>query len=170
MLKPTIVIVGSGGAALSAAIEAAAYDVNIIIVTKNVYRNTTYTWSSQGGCTWKTHGFNAAVNPGDTVQDHIQDTLKGGAYANNLDLATTLCDGAVELVTWLTDLGIKFDRDANSIVTRPFGGCEVPRSVFIEDRLGFHIQKIFIERINTYVSQGKITIIENARVIPPKNN
>lgn len=165
MNKPQLIIIGAGGAGLAAALEASKYDVDILLVTKNYYQNQSYKWSSHGGCTWKTHGFNAAVQANDSIDAHIKDTIKGGAYANNPQLVNTLCKGAVELVDWLGSLGINFDRKNNEIAARPFGGCGTPRSVHIEDRLGFHIQKIFNEHINILVKSGKLTILENIRAL-----
>lgn len=106
--KPVVVIIGAGGAAMTAAIEAAQAGADVNIVTKAVYRQNTYTWGSEGGCTWKNHGFNAAVDPTDSVENHIVDTLSGGVYAANPELVSVLCHGAVELVSWLESLGVPF--------------------------------------------------------------
>lgn len=163
--KPRIIIVGTGGAGLAAAIEAASYDVEILLVSKGYYRNQNYKWASNGGCTWKTHGFNAAIKNGDSVEEHIKDTLKGGAFANNKKLVETLCTGAVELVNWLSRLGIVLDKNGDEVDTRPFGGCGTPRSVFIEDRLGFYIQKAFNQRFESLINTGKVSILENARAL-----
>jgi len=171
MNKPRLVIIGAGGAGLAAALEAAKYDIDILLITKSYYRNQTYKWSSHGGCTWKTHGFNAAVKANDSIEAHIRDTIKGGAYANNPYLVETLCKGAVELIDWLSGLGINFDRNGNEIAARPFGGCGTPRSVFIEDRLGFHIQKTLNLHIDDLIQSGRLIIIENMRALEIlKNN
>src|SRR3990167_7490944 len=163
--KPRIIIIGTGGAGLTAAIEAANYDVEILLITKGQYRNQNYKWSSNGGCTWKTHGFNAAISTGDSIEEHVKDTLKGGAFANNKKLVETLCAGAVDLVDWLSTLGITLDKNGNEIDTRPFGGCGTPRSVFIEDRLGFYIQKALNERVESLIHAGKISILEHVRAM-----
>ena len=161
--KPTVVIIGAGGAAMTAAIEAAQAGAQVNVITKAIYRENDYTWGSDGGCTWKTHGFNAAVDPSDNVESHIADTLNGGVRAANPELVSVLCHGAVELVTWLESLGVPFSKSDSSFSSRPFGGCEVPRSVFFEDKLGFFIQKSLIEKIKKY--KESIKIIEGCRVI-----
>lgn len=171
--KPKIIIIGTGGAGLAAAIEASNYDVEIILVTKGYYRNQSYKWASSGGCTWKTHGFNAAIKHDDTVEDHVRDTIKGGAYANNTKLVEILCQGSVALVSWLSTLGINLDQNGSEVNTRPFGGCGTPRSVFIEDRLGFYIQKAFNQRLETLINSGKVTILEHVRaseILKDENN
>ncbi len=166
MKIPHIIIIGSGGAALCAAVEAMAFNVAITLVTKHCYQQAQYIWSSMGGCTWKTHGFNAAIGQGDSVAQHINDTLKGGSYANHPKLAQTLCEGAVDLVDFLQQLGVEFDREANNqLLTRPFGGCGTPRSIFKEDRLGFYIQQMLFKKIKAGVEAGKITLLENLRAI-----
>ena len=88
--KQRIIIIGAGGAGLAAAIEAANYDVEVLLVTKGYYQNKNYKWASNGGCTWKTHGFNAAIKDNDTVEDHVKDTIKGGGFANNKKLNTLI--------------------------------------------------------------------------------
>ena len=108
MKKPRIVIVGSGGAALSSAIEAAKYDVDILVLSKSIYKSSHYAWSSSGGCTWKAHGFNAAFRSNDSVKNHILDTIKGGAFTNNKELVEILCGDSVKLIEWLKSYGVSF--------------------------------------------------------------
>lgn len=163
--KPRIIIVGTGGAGLAAAIEAANYDVEILLVTKGHYQNKNYKWASSGGCTWKTHGFNAAIKKGDSVEEHVKDTIKGGAFANNKKLVETLCAGAVNLVDWLSTFGIVLDKNGDELDTRPFGGCGTPRSVFIEDRLGFYIQKALNGRLESLIEEKKVSILEYMRAL-----
>lgn len=161
MNKPVVLIVGSGIAGLSAAIEAAQSGARVQIITKALYNQKKYTWQSKGGCSWKTHSFNVAAAPGDSVASHIQDTLEGGALAGNPELVKILCEQAVGVVSWLSGLGVPFEKNGEHVATRPFGGCEVPRAVFFEDRLGFYIMKSFLEKIESL--QDSITVHEGLR-------
>ncbi|MDO8527526.1 MAG: FAD-binding protein [Deltaproteobacteria bacterium] len=163
---PTVIVVGTGGAGMCAAIEAAKSGAHVYLVTKSLYTHDQYRWASNGGCTWKTHAFNAAVGPGDSVEAHIEDTLRGGAFANNPDLARVLCEESVVLVEWLQSLGLKFEMDGlNQFVTRPFGGCGSPRGVYLEDRLGFYIQKVLVAELKRLITSGSVSILTGLRGI-----
>ena len=159
-----VVVVGAGGAGLTAAIEAATAGADVVLVTKAIYQNSSYRWASVGGCTWKTHAFNAAVAPGDSVAAHVEDTLEGGAHANNPRLAQALCEGSQELVYWLEGIGLHFERNTDDgFATRPFGGCGIPRGVYLEDRLGYHIQRALDETLARFVAEGRITVHSGLR-------
>ncbi|MBG9311442.1 FAD-binding protein [Corynebacterium belfantii] len=49
-----VLVIGAGGAGLSAALEAAALGARVEIFTRNMYTSANNRWSSGGGCTWKT--------------------------------------------------------------------------------------------------------------------
>ncbi|MGG7574769.1 L-aspartate oxidase [Streptomyces sirii] len=160
----TVIVVGAGGSGLSAAIEAADNGADVILVTKALYESQKYKWASTGGCTWKTHAFNAAVAAGDSVAAHVHDTIVGGSQANNPELVDTLCRGARDLVDWLEGLGLRFERDADGeFATRPFGGCGTPRGVYLEDRLGYHIQSVLTARLGELVAEGRVRIVSGVR-------
>ncbi|MFI5782784.1 L-aspartate oxidase [Nocardia sp. NPDC051570] len=160
----TVIVVGAGGAGIAAAIEAAENGARVTLVTKALYEKDKYTWASTGGCTWKTHAFNVAITPIDSVEDHINDTIVGGSFANNPALAETLCHGARELVDWLEELGITFERELDgSFATRPFGGCGIPRGVYLEDRLGYYIQTALAARLAQLVADGCVSVISGVR-------
>ncbi|MFI6467781.1 FAD-binding protein [Streptomyces sp. NPDC050538] len=161
---PRVIVVGAGGAGLAAAIEAAAEGAHVVLVTKAVYEHARHRWSSAGGCTWKTHAFNAAVAPDDSVAAHIEDTLAGGAYAGDEDIVRTLCEGALGLVDWLEGLGLRFEKGGDGrFATRPFGGNGAPRAVHLEDRLGFHIQRVLGGRLARLVQEGRVEVHSGLR-------
>ncbi len=161
---PRVIVVGAGGAGLAAAIEAAAEGAHVVLVTKALYEHARHRWASAGGCTWKTHAFNAAVAPDDSVAAHIEDTLAGGAYAGDADIVRTLCQGAFGLVEWLEGLGLRFEKGSDGrFATRPFGGNGAPRAVHLEDRLGFHIQRVLGERLARLVHEGRVEVHSGLR-------
>lgn len=159
-----VIVVGGGGGGLSAAIEAAGHGASVILVTKAIYENQRYTWASNGGCTWKTHAFNAAVSATDTIAAHVEDTIAGGSHANNPALVETLCAGSRELVDWLEGLGLAFERETDgTFATRPFGGNGTPRGVYLEDRLGYHIQSALNARLTQLIAQERIRVVSGVR-------
>src|SRR5438094_10454430 len=84
-VKADLLIIGMGAAAQMAALYAhdANPDLDILIVTKAL--------RGKGGCSRMVQGgFNVVLSPQDSHEKHLMDTLKGGQYINDQDLAATL--------------------------------------------------------------------------------
>ncbi len=81
IFKTDILIIGMGAAGQSAALYAygANPDLNITIVTKAL--------KGKGGCSRMVQGgHNVVLNPADSHEKHLMDTLKGGMYVNDQEL------------------------------------------------------------------------------------
>ncbi len=88
-----ILILGSGGAGLFAALHAnrANPDFAITIATKGLLGKCGCTRMVQGG-------YNVALHRGDSVERHFMDTIEGGKWLPHQELAWTLVTRAVERV------------------------------------------------------------------------
>ena len=84
-LKTDILILGSGGAGLFAALHAqkANPDLDITVASKGLLGKCGCTRMVQGG-------YNVALNPGDSVERHFMDTIEGGKWLPHQELAWTL--------------------------------------------------------------------------------
>ena len=83
MDRADILIIGMGAAGQLAALYAHDADptLDILIVTKAL--------RGKGGCSRMVQGgFNVVLNPADSHDKHLMDTLKGGQYLNDQDLET----------------------------------------------------------------------------------
>src|ERR671938_1655211 len=91
--RTDILILGSGGAGLFAALHAkkAAPELEVTIAVKGLLGKCGCTRMVQGG-------YNVALAPGDSVERHFMDTVEGGKWLNDQDLAWTLVTGAVESI------------------------------------------------------------------------
>ncbi len=101
-----IVIIGAGGAGLSAAIEATKQGAKVIVVEKNAFMG--------GNTNYATAGMNAAYTKyqeeqgiKDSPELFFEDTMKGGHEKNNPELVKVLTGKSAETVYWLEDLGAK---------------------------------------------------------------
>src|SRR5215831_16740985 len=106
-LKTDILILGSGGAGLFAALHAhkANPDLDVTVATKGLLGKCGCTRMVQGG-------YNVALNPGDSVERHFMDTIEGGKWLPHQELAWTLVSTAVERVRELeNEIGCFFDRN-----------------------------------------------------------
>ena len=88
-LTTDILILGTGGAGLMAALHAFWRDpsLDITLVSKGGLGKSGCTRMVQGG-------YNVVLDPKDSIQAHFEDTVRGGAYLNDQDLALTLVEDA----------------------------------------------------------------------------
>jgi L-aspartate oxidase len=105
-----LIVVGSGVAGLTAALEAvdAGHDVTLITKSDLAQSNTRY---AQGGVA-------VVMTSDDTVAEHVQDTLVAGAGLSDEDTVEVLCSEGPEAIRELIDRGVQFDRHG----TGPDGG------------------------------------------------
>ena len=128
-----VLIIGSGGAGLSAALEARKISSNILVVSKT-YPTHSQTVQAQGG-------INAVLyEDEDSTQIHSEDTYKASCKVSDLNNIKFLCENAKETITWLNNLGVPFTRDKdNKISQRKFGGTKKIRTCYSSDYTGLKI-------------------------------
>ena len=139
-----VLVIGSGGAGSRAAIEAKKHNLDVIIVSKGL--------SFKSGCTTLAEGgYNAAfayVDDADSTHVHLEDTLKGGGYLNDPELARILVEEAPDRLTELESYGALFDRqESGKLNQRPFGGQTYRRTCFQGDRTGHEMMTALKEEI-----------------------
>ncbi|ABX44232.1 flavocytochrome c [Lachnoclostridium phytofermentans ISDg] len=164
-----VVIVGAGGAGLTAAIEAANNGASVILLEK---------MPMEGGNTLISGGEYAA--PGNWLQKEegiedskdqfYEDILKGGDYENDPELVRVLADHALESAEWLKDeVNVTFED-----YMLFFGGHSVKRSLVPKDASGVElISKLtkkagevgVITHLNT---TAKELVVENDKVVAVK--
>ncbi|HZM02053.1 MAG TPA: FAD-binding protein [Candidatus Saccharimonadales bacterium] len=135
-LDTDILILGAGGAGLMAALHAYWRNpsLDITLVAKGMLGKSGCTRMVQGG-------FNAALDPGDSTQAHFEDTVRGGAFLNDQDLAWTLAQDAPGIVRELENkMGCLFDRRPDGrIHQKAFAGQSFDRTVHVGDLTGIEI-------------------------------
>jgi fumarate reductase flavoprotein subunit len=92
-LQRDVLVIGAGGAGLFAALHARAANpgLSIVIAVKGLLGKCGCTRMVQGG-------YNVALAEGDSVERHFMDTIEGGAWLPDQDLAWTLVTHAIERV------------------------------------------------------------------------
>jgi len=148
--RTDILILGSGGAGLFAALHArrAAPQLEVTIAVKGLLGKCGCTRMVQGG-------YNVALAAGDSVERHFMDTIDGGKWLPNQDLAWTLVNQAIERVHELeNELGCFFDRNPDGTVhQKAFAGQTFDRTVHKGDLTGIEIINRLAEQ--TWVSGAK---------------
>src|SRR5438105_11403480 len=143
-VKTDILILGSGGAGLFAALHAlkANPDLDITIAAKGLLGKCGCTRMVQGG-------YNVAINPGDSIERHFMDTIEGGKWLPHQELAWTLVSTAVERVRELeNEIGCFFDRNPDGTLHgKAFAGQSFDRTVHKGDLTGIEIINRLMEQV-----------------------
>jgi fumarate reductase flavoprotein subunit len=143
-LETDILILGSGGAGLFAALHAfkANPDLDITIATKGLLGKCGCTRMVQGG-------YNVALHPGDSVERHFMDTIEGGKWLPHQELAWTLVSTAPERVRELeNEIGCFFDRNPDGTLHgKAFAGQTFDRTVHKGDLTGIEIIGRLMEQV-----------------------
>ena len=129
-----LLIIGSGGAGLTAALAAKERGADVLVVGKN-YPTNSQTSMAQGG-------INAALgNVGeDSVEAHIADTIKSAHGLCDETMVETMCSKAPEAISWLESIGVPFSRTADAkIAQRQLGGARHKRACYSQDYTGLKI-------------------------------
>lgn len=131
-----ILVLGSGGAGLLAALHAkrAVPDLSVTIAVKGLLGKCGCTRMVQGG-------YNVALAPTDSTERHFMDTINGGKWLNNQEVAWTLVEGAQVRIRELeNEYGCFFDRNADGTVhQKAFAGQTFDRTVHRGDLTGIEI-------------------------------
>ena len=143
-IKTDILILGSGGAGLFAALHAHQGNPNlsITVAVKGLLGKCGCTRMVQGG-------YNVALAEGDSVERHFMDTIEGGKWLPDQELAWTLVSVAVERIHELeNELGCFFDRNPDGTVhQKAFAGQTFDRTVHKGDLTGIEIINRLAEQV-----------------------
>ena len=134
-IEHDVLIVGAGGAGLSAAIEAAGQGMSTGIVMKSLLGKA-HTVMAEGGMAAAL----ANVDERDHWKIHFRDTMRGGKFLNVWRMAELHAKLAPERVRLLEEWGAVFDRTKNGLINqRNFGGHRYPRLAHVGDRTGLEM-------------------------------
>ena len=133
MLKYDVLVIGSGGSGMRAALEAGQQgDLSVALMTK-MFPTRSATGMAQGGI----NGVLKNQDPEDTLDKHIFDTVKGSDFLADQDAVEFFCQRMPDCINELDYLGAPFSRDSQGrIAQRPFGGQSSPRTCFSADKTG----------------------------------
>ncbi|SFV65747.1 Succinate dehydrogenase flavoprotein subunit [hydrothermal vent metagenome] len=143
-----VLIIGSGGAGLSAALAAKEIstvegvglgNASILVVGKT-YPTNSQTSMAQGG-------MNAALgNAGeDHISSHISDTIQSAHGLCDEDMVRQMCADAPKTIQWLESIGVPFSRldngksDVETVAQRQMGGASAKRACYAQDYTGLKI-------------------------------
>jgi len=128
-----VLIIGSGGAGMRAALAAAANkDLKVAVMTKLIPTRSASTMA-QGGM----NGVTGVTDPADTVESHAFDTIKGGDYLSDQDAVEFFAERAGKNIYEMDFMGYPYNRQSDgSFHQRKMGGSSHARAAYFEDRAG----------------------------------
>lgn len=128
-----VLIIGSGIAGLTAAINASNNNSKVLVLSKT-YPTHSQSVQAQGG-------INAVLyEDDDSIDTHIEDTYKASCKLSNKDNIKIMCQNAKETIYWLDSIGVPFNRtNENKISQRKFGGTKKIRTCYSSDYTGLKI-------------------------------
>ncbi len=141
-LKFDVIVIGAGGAGLMAARYAAQNPNVSVAVLSKLYPTRSHTGTAQGGV-----GAALGNISEDRAEWHAFDTIKGGDYLTDQDVAETFASEVIEAVYELEHMGLPFSRTPEGKIaqrkfgghTREFGKSAVERACYAADRTGHMI-------------------------------
>jgi succinate dehydrogenase / fumarate reductase, flavoprotein subunit len=142
LLATAVLLIGTGGAGLRAAIELAEAGVDVLAVGKRP-RTDAHTALAAGGI----NAALATVDPQDSWQQHAADTLKEGYLLADPRTVTTVAKGAAQAIDDLERYGMPFAREPDGRISQRFFGAHTyRRTAFAGDYTGLEIQRVLVHR------------------------
>ena len=138
-------IIGAGLAGLSAAVRLAQMNIASALISVQT--------SERAQSVLAEGGINAAMNvtgENDTVQEHFEDTMRGGVYLADPDAVRGLTQEAPVIVQELLDLGVPFNMEGDALVQRRFGGQKKTRTTYARSSTGKALMTAMIDAARRY--------------------
>ncbi len=131
-----VIIIGSGAAGLTAALELAT-SKRVLVLAKG---------SLTGGSTaWAQGGIAAVLDAGDTFDNHVRDTMVAGAGLNDRASVEFVIERAPASIDRLCELGVPFNRDEDALHLTREGGHSHRRIVHVDDATGWAVQSALLK-------------------------
>jgi succinate dehydrogenase/fumarate reductase flavoprotein subunit len=151
-----ILIIGGGGAGCAAAIIAMQNGAKSIISTK-LRIGDANSMMSQGG-------MQAAVTPQDSPTRHFLDAMGGGHFDNKPELVRALTEDGPDVVRWLEELGVVWDKDSEGNMLVLHGGDTTRKRMHsCRDYTGAVIMRTLMDEVRNH--PDKITVLEFMPVV-----
>ncbi|GAA4774761.1 L-aspartate oxidase [Stakelama sediminis] len=142
-----ILIIGSGAAGLTAALNLAdRFQVTVLAKGR----------MNEGSTAWAQGGIAAVLEPGDTFDSHIEDTMVAGAGLNNRAVVEMVVEGAPAAIARLIELGVPFNKEAGVLHLTREGGHSHRRIVHVNDATGWAVQEALL---NAAIAHPNIRLV-----------
>ncbi|HEX4695136.1 L-aspartate oxidase [Sphingomonas sp.] len=135
-MNSDVLIIGSGAAGLTAALNLAER-FRVTVLAKSGL--------AEGSTAWAQGGIAAVLEPGDTFESHIEDTMIAGAGLNDRRTVEFVVEGAPRAIERLIELGVPFNKQGADLHLTREGGHSHRRIVHVNDATGWAVQEALLE-------------------------
>jgi L-aspartate oxidase len=148
-----VLVIGSGAAGLTAALNLAER-FKVTVLAKGAL--------NEGSTAWAQGGIAAVLEPGDTFESHIEDTMIAGAGLNDRATVEMVVENAPAAIEGLAKLGVPFNTEGNTLHLTREGGHSHRRIVHVDDATGWAVQEALL---NAARANPNITLVPDLVVI-----
>ena len=161
-----VLVIGSGAAGLTLALQLPA-STQVAVLSKSDFESGS-TWMAQGGIA-------AVLDPTDSCNAHIHDTLVAGADLSRPDAVSRTVEQGPGGIQWLIDQGVPFTRDGDHYHLTKEGGHSSRRIIHAADATGRAVHSTLLARahsaanITLYDQHVAIDLITRRKLRLPDN-
>jgi len=159
VLKTDVLIVGGGIAGIRAAIECHKNGVDVTLMTKGAF-------GKDGAAVWMAGwGYQVALYPPDSIEQHVKDAIIGGKFLNNQELVHEFLSLAPETVKELDKWGMRLAKKEGKYVQIRMPGHSYPRSLQhakLGELLGGEYRKALPRQVRR---RKEIRVLEDSTVV-----
>ncbi|HEX8383065.1 MAG TPA: FAD-dependent oxidoreductase, partial [Sphingomonas sp.] len=147
MSEADVLIIGSGAAGLTAALNLADR-FRVVVLAKGGL--------DEGSTAWAQGGIAAVLEPGDTFDNHVEDTMVAGAGLNDRGVVEFVVERAPATIARLRALGVPFATEGDALHLTREGGHSHRRIVHVADATGWAVQEALL---NAARAHPNITLV-----------
>ena len=148
-----ILVIGSGAAGLTAALNL-ALRFKVTVLAKGGF--------AEGSTAWAQGGIAAVLEPGDTFESHIEDTMIAGAGLNDRATVEMVVENAPAAIARLAEIGVPFNTEGGALHLTREGGHSHRRIVHVDDATGLAVQTALLKAAQ---ANPNITLVPDMVVI-----
>jgi L-aspartate oxidase len=148
-----VLVIGSGAAGLTAALNLAQH-FKVTVLAKGGF--------AEGSTAWAQGGIAAVLEPGDTFESHIEDTMIAGAGLNDRATVEMVVENAPAAIARLAELGVPFNTEGGTLHLTREGGHSHRRIVHVDDATGLAVQTALLKAAQ---ANPNITLVPDQVVI-----
>jgi succinate dehydrogenase/fumarate reductase flavoprotein subunit len=131
-IETDVLIIGGGIAGIIASLQASESGVNVVLANKGYL-------GQDGAAVWMAGGgYQAAINPPDSVEQHAKDTIEAGKFLNNQDLVYTFLKLAPDSIHDLAKWGVRWRKEGGKYEQIQMPGQTYGRTM-LHTRPGQHL-------------------------------
>jgi len=148
-----VLVIGSGAAGLTAALNL-AQRFRVTVLAKGGF--------AEGSTAWAQGGIAAVLEPGDTFESHIEDTMIAGAGLNDRATVEMVVENAPAEIHRLEEIGVPFNTEGGALHLTREGGHSHRRIVHVDDATGLAVQTALLKAAQ---ANPNITLVPDMVVI-----